>query len=154
MLTSSPSIPHASMDIFDVAVIGAGPAGSMAAKYAAKTGAKTILLEEHAAAGWPVQCAGLLGGQAMAESELPQGSHILRGMLGASVFSPGGQRLDFKAKSCKAWVVDRRLFDQALLGRAVQEERSCGFVRLCEKSDGKKGQASLPWARAKRSMQR
>ncbi|MFZ3147715.1 MAG: FAD-dependent oxidoreductase, partial [Methanothrix sp.] len=56
------------MDIFDVAVIGAGPAGSMAAKYAAKAGASTILLEEHACAGWPVQCAGLLGQEAMAES--------------------------------------------------------------------------------------
>jgi flavin-dependent dehydrogenase len=43
------------MDIFDVAVIGAGPAGSMAAKYAAKAGACTILLEEHACPGWPVQ---------------------------------------------------------------------------------------------------
>ena len=53
-----------------MAVIGAGPAGSMAAKYAAKAGASTILLEEHAEPGWPVQCAGLLGQEAMAESEL------------------------------------------------------------------------------------
>lgn len=104
-----------------MAVIGAGPAGSMAARYAAKAGACTILLEEHAAAGWPVQCAGLLGQEAMAESELSPGSHVLHGMRGATVFSPGGARLDFKAKASKAWVVDRRLFDQALLGRAVQE---------------------------------
>ena len=115
-----------------MAVIGAGPAGSMAAKYAAKAGASTILLEEHAGAGWPVQCAGLLGQAAMAESELPAGSFILGGMLGATVFSPGGQRLDFKAKACKAWVVDRRLFDQAMLRRAVQEGadlRLCSSVR-------------------------
>ena len=65
------------MDHFDVAVIGAGPAGSMAARYAAKAGATTILLEEHAAAGWPVQCAGLLGARALAESELPAGSFII-----------------------------------------------------------------------------
>ncbi len=115
-----------------MAVIGAGPAGSMAAKYAAKAGASTILLEEHAGAGWPVQCAGLLGQAAMAESELPEGSFILGGMLGATVFSPGGQRLDFKAKSCKAWVVDRRLFDKAMLRRALQEGadlRLCSSVR-------------------------
>jgi geranylgeranyl reductase family protein len=120
------------MDFFDVAVIGAGPAGSMAAKYAAKAGASTILLEEHAGPGWPVQCAGLLGQEAMAESELPEGSFILGGMLGATVFSPGGARLDFKAKACKAWVVDRRLFDQAMLRRAVQEGadlRLCSSVR-------------------------
>ena len=46
-------------DRFDVAVIGAGPAGSMAAKYAAKSGGRTLLLEEHPAVGWPVECAGL-----------------------------------------------------------------------------------------------
>jgi digeranylgeranylglycerophospholipid reductase len=109
------------MDIFDVAVIGAGPAGSMAAKYAAKADANTILLEEHACPGWPVQCAGLLGQEAMAESELPPGSFILGGMLGATVYSPGGLRLDFKAKARKAWVVNRRLFDQAMLARALQE---------------------------------
>ena len=116
------------MDFFDVAVIGAGPAGSMAAKYAAKAGACTILLEEHAGAGWPVQCAGLLGREAMAESELRPGSFILSGMRGATVFSPGGLRLNFKAKACKAWVVDRRLFDQAMLRRAVQEGAN---LRLC-----------------------
>jgi geranylgeranyl reductase family protein len=107
------------MDIFDVAVIGAGPAGSMAAKYAAKSGVCTILLEEHAAAGWPVQCAGLLGNEAMAESEISSRSIVLQAMRGATVFSPGCQRLDFKAKATKAWVVDRRLFDQAMLARAV-----------------------------------
>ncbi|MFZ2470685.1 MAG: NAD(P)/FAD-dependent oxidoreductase [Methanothrix sp.] len=109
------------MDIFDVAVIGAGPAGSMAAKYAAKAGASTILLEEHTGAGWPVQCAGLLGQEAMAESELPPGSFLLRGIMGATVLSPSGARLDFKAKACKAWVIDRRLFDRAMLRRAVQD---------------------------------
>ncbi len=107
------------MDIFDVAVIGAGPAGSMAARYAAKAGASTILLEEHPCAGWPVQCAGLLGSRALAESELPAGSFILGGMRGATIFSPGGLRLDFKSRDRKAWVVDRRLFDRALVCRAV-----------------------------------
>ena len=107
------------MQIFDVAVIGAGPTGCMAAKYAAKAGASTILLEEHAGAGWPVQCAGLLGQEAMAESELSPGPHILHAMRGAAVFSPGGQRLDFKAKAARAWVVDRRLFDQAMLAQAA-----------------------------------
>jgi geranylgeranyl reductase family protein len=115
------------MEIFDVAVIGAGPAGSMAAKFASKAGASTILLEEHAGAGWPVQCAGLLGQEAMAESELSPGPHILHAMRGATVFSPGG-RLDFKAKAARAWVVDRRLFDQAMLAQAAARGAD---IRLC-----------------------
>ncbi len=115
-------------DRYDVAVIGAGPAGSMAAKYAAKSGARTVLLEEHPAVGWPVECAGLLGAGAMAESELARGSFILRGMPGATVFSPNGSCLDFKSRTCKAWVVDRRLFDRALARDALQEGAE---LRLC-----------------------
>ncbi len=109
------------MDHCDVAVIGAGPAGSMAAKYAARSSARVILLEEHSNVGWPVECAGLLGMKAMQESELALGSVARQGMKGAAVFTPGGFRLDFKAKSCRAWVVDRRLFDRALALDALRE---------------------------------
>lgn len=107
------------MDCYDVAVIGAGPAGSMAAKYAALSGAHTLLLEEHASIGWPVECAGLLGNKALEESELSMGKFVLRGLKGARVFSPNAD-ITFKAKSCKAWVVDRKLFDRALALEAVK----------------------------------
>ena len=123
-----------------MAVIGAGPAGSMAAKYAAIAGARTVLLEEHAAIGWPVECAGLLGTGALAESELAGGSFILRGMFGASIFSPGGSRLCFKAPSCKAYVVDRRLFDRAVALDALREGaelRLRSFVRKIRSEEGK-----------------
>jgi digeranylgeranylglycerophospholipid reductase len=45
----------------DVLVVGGGPAGSSAARAAAKEGAKTILVEEHEAIGVPVQCAEGIG---------------------------------------------------------------------------------------------
>ena len=41
----------------DVVVVGAGPGGSMAAKYAADGGAKTILIEKKAEIGAPLRCA-------------------------------------------------------------------------------------------------
>ena len=115
-------------DHFDVAVIGAGPAGSMAARYAAKAGAETILLEEHPAVGWPVECAGLLGLGALAEAELPVRSFVLKEMKGAAIFSPGGNRLDFKAQATRAIVVDRRLFDRAAACEALREGAE---MRLC-----------------------
>ncbi|MBI4043805.1 MAG: NAD(P)/FAD-dependent oxidoreductase [Candidatus Diapherotrites archaeon] len=43
-------------ELFDVAVIGAGPAGGSATLHAAKQGLKTVLLEEHAKIGEPVHC--------------------------------------------------------------------------------------------------
>lgn len=130
------------MDHYDVAVIGAGPAGSMAAKYAAKAGSSAVILEEHHSIGWPVECAGLLGLKAIEESELSPGNHMLQGFRGAAVYSPGGQRLDFKAQSCKAWSVDRRLFDRALALEAIREGaelRLCSFVRSVKRE----GESSL-----------
>jgi len=128
-----PQSDFSNMETFDVAVVGAGPAGCMTAKYAAKAKARTILLEEHAVVGWPVQCAGLLGSEALAESELAPGSFLLRSLRGASIVSPGGCILDFKARSCKAWVVDRRLFDRAMAAQAVREG---AVLRLCSSVRG------------------
>ncbi len=42
--------------IYDVAVIGAGPAGTSAALHAAKAGLRTLLVEEHRSVGSPVHC--------------------------------------------------------------------------------------------------
>ncbi len=41
----------------DIVVVGAGPAGSLAARTAAENGASTILLEEHPKVGYPINCA-------------------------------------------------------------------------------------------------
>ena len=41
----------------DVVVVGAGPGGSMAARYAAEGGAKVILIEKKAEIGAPLRCA-------------------------------------------------------------------------------------------------
>jgi digeranylgeranylglycerophospholipid reductase len=127
------------MDHFDVAVIGAGPIGSMAAKYAAKADARTILLEEHARIGWPVQCGGLLGARAIAESELGADAFVLQNIYGASIYSPGGRVLDFKAKYCRAQVVDRRLFDRSMALESLREGaqlRLCSSVRKMCKEEG------------------
>jgi len=109
------------MEEYDVAVIGAGPAGSMAAKRASQNGAEVLLLEEHSSVGWPVQCAGLLGVKAIEESELGLGSFVIRSIHGADIHSPSGHILSFCTKETKAWVVERRLFDQALLTETARQ---------------------------------
>jgi digeranylgeranylglycerophospholipid reductase len=129
------------MEQYDVAVIGAGPAGSMAAKYAAMAGARTIILEEHKSIGWPVECAGLLGTKAMQEAELSTTRSVVRGLKGATVYSPGAASVSFKAASFKAWVVDRRLFDRSLALEAVRcgaELRLGSQVRKIRRFDNNK----------------
>jgi len=42
---------------FDVVVVGAGPAGSVAARFAAENGASVLILEREREPGIPVRCA-------------------------------------------------------------------------------------------------
>ena len=44
-------------DAYDVVVVGAGPAGAMAAQEAAVRGASVLLVEKRPAVGVPVRCA-------------------------------------------------------------------------------------------------
>jgi len=104
---------------YDVAVIGAGPAGAMASKYAAMNGAKTLLIEEHASIGSPVQCTGLISKAALTECEISEGSFTLAKMKGAFVYSPGGEELTIRGKDVKAYVIDRKQFDREIVGRSL-----------------------------------
>ncbi len=106
---------------YDVAVIGAGPAGAMAAKYAARYGARTLLIEEHASIGSPVQCTGLISTAALCECEIGEESFVLAKMRGALVYAPNGEELCIRGKDIKAYVVDRKIFDRALVERSLDE---------------------------------
>jgi len=107
---------------YDVIVVGAGPVGSTAARYAALNGAKVLLLEEHASIGSPVSCTGLLSTRAVAECELkPSDEFVLNSVRGAMVYAPDGQCLPIDGKQTKAYVVSRKNFDRALAVMAVEE---------------------------------
>jgi digeranylgeranylglycerophospholipid reductase len=107
---------------YDVVVVGAGPAGSTAARYAAQNGAKVLLLEEHASIGSPVGCTGLLSTRAVAECDLkPSDEFVFNSVRGAFVYAPDGQRLPIDGKQTKAYVVSRKNFDRTLAVMAVEE---------------------------------
>ena len=112
---------------YDVIVIGAGPAGSAAAKAAAGEGAKTILLEEHPRIGLPSHCTGGLH-----SSERPDiVAEILRTMdkrvvirepgeySETRVFAPDGRLLKSDQWPSDRYLVDRAVFDQELAKQAV-----------------------------------
>lgn len=52
------------MEKFDVVVVGAGPAGSTTARFAAEAGLSVLLIDSRKEIGWPVQC-----GELMARTE-------------------------------------------------------------------------------------
>lgn len=104
---------------YDVVVVGAGPAGAISAKYAAMNGAKTLLIEEHASIGSPVQCTGLISVKALKECEIGEDDFVLSKIRGAFVYAPGGEEVCIRGKDIKAYVIDRKVFDRALVELAV-----------------------------------
>jgi geranylgeranyl reductase family protein len=106
---------------YDCIVVGAGPAGAMAAKYAAQNGARTLLIEEHASIGSPVQCTGLISTKALKKCEVEEGIFILSKIKGAFVYSPCGEEVCVRGKDIKAYVIDRKIFDRVLVENAVDK---------------------------------
>ncbi len=103
---------------YDVVVVGAGPAGSMAARTCAEGGLSTLLIEEHGTIGLPVQCAGLLSIPAFEECRVSR-RPVLHEVYGAVVQGPGDTRLSFQAETSRAVVVDRALLDREMAAAAA-----------------------------------
>ncbi len=104
---------------YDVVVVGAGPAGAVAARTAAERGARVLLLEGRPEVGRPVQCTGLLSVRGFALSGAPE-DVIVREIRGALVYGPGGETLTLEKPQTHAYVIDRDRFDVALVERAAR----------------------------------
>ena len=97
--------------------IGAGPAGSSAAREIASAGFKVGLFEEHEAVGLPQHCTGMLTlrGCQLLEVEVPD--HVIQAR-------PQAVKISYR-NSCfklpfKIYVVDRSRFDRYLAEKAVE----------------------------------
>jgi geranylgeranyl reductase family protein len=106
------------MERYDVVVAGAGPAGTAAAERAASLGLSTLVLEEHATIGHPIQCAGLLSTGAFAGCLVSDRS-VRNRVRGARVVSDLGEVLLFDASETKAVVVDRGELDREMARHAA-----------------------------------
>jgi len=112
----------------DIAVVGAGPAGSTAAEVAAAAGVEVVLIDRKAEIGSPVQCGGflpeareleaLMPGAKLPEtlSKLPERCILHRTRL-QRIFAPSGA---WKELAVDGRVVDRRAFDRYLALRAAR----------------------------------
>ncbi|MFH0885204.1 MAG: NAD(P)/FAD-dependent oxidoreductase [Candidatus Micrarchaeota archaeon] len=105
-----------------VHVIGAGPAGSIAAISAIRSGFDVTVSEEHASAGIPRNCSGLFSKDGL-ESLTPfldYRKHVLNTIKGARI-SFDKEVFSVRRNNPVAFVCDRSGMDRTLAGRAESE---------------------------------
>lgn len=98
----------------DVAVVGAGPAGSAAALGAARAGARVILIERRSRVGLPVRCAEYIPGPLLGELGMGR-DFVVQPVTGMKTFLHGHELQHTRAPG---WMICRDRFDQCLSDRA------------------------------------
>jgi len=111
---------------YDVLVIGAGPGGSTAARYAARHGLSVLLIEKRPDIGSPVRCGEGISKSWLPEVEIePQPQWISNEVKGARVFSPDEKSIikltEKQAGNEVGYVIERDKFDKYLAKLAGEE---------------------------------
>ncbi len=132
----------------DVAVIGAGPAGSRTARNLARAGLRVRLLEEHRRVGVPSHCSGLISLRTLKEAEIGDEAIIHR-VSGAFIHTHSGSEVALGGGATRAVAIDRVKWDETLCeqaqaagaelvrARLVNAERENGHVRIHTQTDGR-----------------
>lgn len=106
---------------FDVIVVGAGPAGAMAAQYAAKGGLRVALLERKEKAGIPIRCGEGTGHEGISKSVDLEECWIQTTINTVRMISSSGYKVDLNIiGKDKSYIINREIMDNDLVQRAVQ----------------------------------
>ena len=104
---------------YDVVVIGAGPAGSVAAQTCAQAGLRVLLVEKRQEIGSPVRCAEAVGKETVAEFIPLDAKGIAAQVDHFSLTSSQNDTIHFPPLETTL-VLERKLFDRELAHAAAR----------------------------------
>jgi len=117
-------------DMYDVLVIGAGPAGSIAARTAAEKGLDVLLIEKRQEIGDPVRCAEGVNKEYLKKHVEIDKKWICADLKASHIYAPDGTRIEMAEEISGGevgYVLERKVFDRAL---AEQAARAGAEVRV------------------------
>ncbi len=105
---------------YDVIVVGAGPAGSMAARFAAEKGISVLMLEKDRDIGYPVRC-----GEAVSRAGIEEFVEIDKRWISTEInkfsfISPSNIEVVIPLEE-QGYILERKIFDYALAESAAKE---------------------------------
>ncbi len=103
---------------YDIIIVGAGPAGSMAARFAAEQGVSVIMLEKDRDVGYPVRCGEAISKSGVEEFITPDKKWITSIISKFSLNSPDGTEAIIEFDDA-GYVLERRIFDYELAKTAA-----------------------------------
>ena len=117
-----------------VHVVGAGPAGSVAAISAIRSGYDVSLYEEHPCAGVPTNCSGLISKEGLESLKgfIDYRKHAIHKMRGA-ILDFAGFQLKVDSKKDIAYILNRASFDAELAANAEREGAKVIYSKKMEK---------------------
>ena len=122
-------------EIFDVAVVGGGPAGATSATDLAALGLRVALIDR---AGRIKPCGGAIPPRAIEEFEIPESLLVAR-ITSARMVSPALRVVDMPIEGGYVGMVDREIFDEWLRKRAERAGAArifATFNELTREADG------------------
>ncbi|MHB9012338.1 MAG: geranylgeranyl reductase family protein [Ignavibacteriaceae bacterium] len=104
---------------YDIVIVGAGPAGSIAARYAAEGGASVLMLEKDRDVGYPVRCGEAISKAGVSEFIAPDEKWISAHINKFALISPDGTEAVIEFGDA-GYVLERRVFDYELAKTAAK----------------------------------
>lgn len=123
-------------DMYDVLVIGAGPAGSIAARTAAEKGLDVLLIEKRQEIGDPVRCAEGVNKAYLKKHVEIDKQWVCADLKGSCIYSPDGTKIVMAEELSGGevgYVLERKVFDRAL---AEQAAKAGAEVRVKTRATG------------------